>query len=328
MKSVRRAVIDVGTNSVKLLVADVQGGQARPVTEESVQTRLGKNFYETHRLQPDAIAQTARAVADFAKTAREKESSSIRVFATSAARDAVNQDDLISAIEAASALRVEIISGEQEAEWAFQGATSGTDFASVPLLLLDVGGGSSEFIVGHGGQKSFARSFPLGTVRLMEKFPHADPPTPDEFAKYRDWVEKFMREHVRPMLEPVLQQEKKSGDVHLAGTGGTATILARMKLKTDQYDRERIEGTRLSLKQVRKHLESLWSLPLAQRRELPGLPKSRADVILPGVLIYATVMEQFGFSELRVSTHGLRFAAVMALDVPAALHLAPLLDVR
>ncbi|HTR42650.1 MAG TPA: Ppx/GppA phosphatase family protein [Pseudomonadales bacterium] len=328
MNPVRRAVIDVGTNSVKLLIADVQGGSARPVVEESVQTRLGKNFYDTHRLQPDAIAQTASAVAEFAKVAREKNAGSIRVFATSAARDAVNPDDLLSAIEKASNLKVEIISGEQEAEWAFQGATTGTDFAKTPMLLLDVGGGSSEFIVGHGGHKSFARSFAIGTVRLMEKFPHADPPTPEEFAKCRDWVEKFLQREVRPELEPVLQREKKSGEVQLAGTGGTSTILARMKLKTDQYDRDRIEASRLSLKQVRRLLETLWTLPLAQRKELSGLPKSRADVILPGVLIYASVMEQFGFAELRVSTRGLRFAAVMASDTPAAIHLAPILDVR
>jgi len=327
MNSIRRAVIDVGTNSVKLLVADVQGGNARPVVEESLQTRLGKNFYETHRLQPDAIAHTAGAVADYAKVAREKHATSIRVVATSAARDAVNQNELVSAIEKASDLKVEIISGEQEAEWAFQGATSSRDFANTPLLLLDVGGGSSEFIVGHGGHKSYARSFPIGTVRLMEKFPHADPPTRDEFAKCRDWIEKFLREQVRPELEPVLQREKNSGEIQLAGTGGTATILARMKLKSDHYDRERIEATRLSLKQVRKYLESLWSLPLAQRRELPGLPKSRADVILPGVLIYTSVMEQFGFAELRVSTRGLRFAAVIASETPAALHLAPLFNV-
>jgi exopolyphosphatase/guanosine-5'-triphosphate,3'-diphosphate pyrophosphatase len=326
MNAARRAVIDVGTNSVKLLVADVQGETARPVVEESVQTRLGKNFYETHRLQPDAIAQTASAVAQFAQTARETHSSSIRVIATSAARDAVNPDDLISAIEKASDLKVEIISGEQEAEWAFQGATSGTDFAGTPLLLLDVGGGSSEFIVGHGGRKSFARSFPLGTVRLMEKFPHTDPPTPEEFAQCRDWLVNFLEKEVRPELEPVLEKEKNSGIVQLAGTGGTSTILARMKLKSDSYDRERIEATRLSLKQVRRHMEHLWSLPLAQRREILGLPKSRADVILPGVLIYTCVMELFGFTELRVSTRGLRFAAVMASNAPAALHLAPLFD--
>jgi exopolyphosphatase/guanosine-5'-triphosphate,3'-diphosphate pyrophosphatase len=97
-------------------------------------------------------------------------------------------------------------------------------------------------------------------------------------------------------------------------------------LKSDHYDRERIEATSLSLKQVRQHLENLWSLPLAQRRDIPGLPKSRADVVLPGVVIYASVMELFGFTELRISTRGLRFAAVMASDAPAALHLAPILS--
>jgi exopolyphosphatase / guanosine-5'-triphosphate,3'-diphosphate pyrophosphatase len=311
MNPVRRAVIDVGTNSVKLLVADVQGQEVHPVVEQSQQTRLGKNFYDTHRLQPDAIIQTAHAVADFAKIARENNTGSVRVIATSAARDAVNPGDLVSAIESVSALKLEIISGAQEAEWAFQGATSGTDLAKTPLLLLDVGGGSSEFIVGHGGHKSFARSFPLGTVRLMEKFPHADPPTPDELAKCRDWLEKFLHQEIRPELDPILKKEKENGPVQLAGTGGTATLLARMELKSDRFDREQIESTHLGLKQVQSYLETLWSLPLAKRKEIPGLPKNRADVILTGVLIYALVMEEFGFTELRVSTRGLRFAAVM-----------------
>jgi exopolyphosphatase/guanosine-5'-triphosphate,3'-diphosphate pyrophosphatase len=314
MKLARRAVIDVGTNSVKLLVADVEGHDIRPVLEESRQTRLGKNFYDTHRLQPDAIDQTAKAVAEFAQLAREQSSNSIRVFATSAARDAVNPDDLVSAIAAACQLKLEIISGAQEAEWAFQGATSGTDLATPPLLLLDVGGGSSEFILGHGGHKSFARSFPLGTVRLMEKCPHGDPAAPNEFLACRHWVRTFLQEHVRPELDQVLQREKKSGSLQLAGTGGTATILARMELKSDRFDREQIEATRLSLAKIQSYEKTLWSLPLATRKEMAGLPKSRADVILTGVSIYASVMETFGFDELRVSTRGLRFAAV-ASDV-------------
>jgi exopolyphosphatase / guanosine-5'-triphosphate,3'-diphosphate pyrophosphatase len=311
MNPVRRAVIDVGTNSVKLLVADVHGHDVLPVVEDSLQTRLGKNFYDTHRLQSDTIAHTASAVADFARIAREKNSHSVRAIATSAARDAVNAQDLVSAIENAAALKLEIISGEQEAEWAFQGATSGTDLGKTPLLLLDVGGGSSEFIVGHGGHKSFARSFALGTVRLMEKFPHSDPPTRQEFGKCRDWLAKFLRQEILPELEPILQREKKSGPMQLAGTGGTATLLARMELKSERFDRDQIEATRLSLKCIQQHLNDLWSMPLSQRKEIPGLPKTRADVILTGVLIYACVMEEFGFSELRVSTRGLRFAALM-----------------
>ncbi len=311
MNPVRRAVIDVGTNSVKLLVADVHGHDVLPVVEDSLQTRLGKNFYDTHRLQSDTIAHTASAVADFARIAREKNSHSVRAIATSAARDAVNAQDLVSAIENAAALKLEIISGEQEAEWAFQGATSGTDLGKTPLLLLDVGGGSSEFIVGHGGHKSFARSFALGTVRLMEKFPHSDPPTREEFVKCRDWLAKFLRQEIHPELEPILQREKKSGPMQLAGTGGTATLLARMELKSERFDRDQIEATRLSLKRIQQNLNDLWSMPLSQRKEIPGLPKTRADVILTGVLIYACVMEEFGFSELRVSTRGLRFAALM-----------------
>jgi exopolyphosphatase/guanosine-5'-triphosphate,3'-diphosphate pyrophosphatase len=311
MKLVRRAVIDVGTNSVKLLVADFDGHDVHPVLEESRQTRLGKNFYETRRLQPDAIAQTAHAVAEFADMAHGKKACAVRVFATSAARDAINPEELASAIADASRLKLEIISGDQEADWAFQGATSGTDLAKTPLLLLDVGGGSSEFILGHGGRKSFARSFPLGTVRLMEQFPHSDPPAPDEFLQCRDSVAAILRKEIHPELEPVLQREKKSGLVQLAGTGGTATIFARIELKSDRFDREQIEGTRLSLERIHAHVKTLWSLPLAKRKEIPGLPKSRADVILTGALIYALVMETFGFDELRVSTRGLRFAAVM-----------------
>src|SRR5581483_1703046 len=167
MTCTRRAVIDVGTNSVKLLVADVSGQDVRPVWEDSKQTRLGSGFYETHRLQPGPIASTARAVALFAGLARECKAVAIRVVATSAARDAVNVADLVSAIEGESGLKVEIISGEQEAEWVFHGATTDPELARQPLLLLDVGGGSTEFIVGQGEHKHFRHSFPLGTVRLM-----------------------------------------------------------------------------------------------------------------------------------------------------------------
>ncbi len=311
METVRRAVIDVGTNSVKLLVADVAGHEVRPVHEESRQTRLGQGFYETHRLQPAAIAHTAEAVAEFASTAREKNSVSLCVIATSAARDALNPADLTDAIERASGLKTEIISGAREADWAFRGVTTDAELAKSPLLLLDVGGGSTEFILGHGAKKSFARSFPLGTVRLMEKFPHGDPPPDAEFEACRDWVKNLFQAEVRPLLEPALQHERKSGAIRLVGTGGTTSILARVEKKMDRFDRDKIESTVLSFEQVVAHRKNLWRLPLAERKEVPGLPKLRADVILTGVLIYEAVMAEFGFAELRISTRGLRFAAVM-----------------
>ena len=313
MEPLRRAVIDVGTNSIKLLVADVAGRDVQPVHEESRQTRLGRGFYETQQLQPDAIARTAEAVAEFAKTAREHKAASIRVIATSAARDAVNADELTSTIQRASGLKVEIISGDREAGWAFQGVTTDMAFANAPLLLLDVGGGSTQFILGQGERTHFAHSFPLGAVRLLEKFPHSDPPTRGEFTTCRDWLKNFLQTEVRPKLEPALRREtdSQSAGIQLVGTGGTTSILARMEAKLDRYDRERMEATRLSLEQVKAHRKRLWSLPLTDRKEITGLPKLRADVILPGVVIYEVVMEEFGFKLLRVSTRGLRFAAVM-----------------
>jgi len=319
----RRAVIDVGTNSIKLLVADVAGRNIRPVCEDSKQTRLGSGFYETHRLQPAAVAQTALAVAAFADTARDWKAISIRVIATSAARDAVNPGELTSAIEKASGLKVEIISGEQEADWAFLGVISDLELARQPVLILDVGGGSAQFIVGQGGHKHFRHSFPMGTVRLMEKIPHSDPPKPQELAACRRWLKTFLATEVSPKLTPVLRREAQSNSnrrivqaagqqpVQLVGAGGTATILARMEARLESFHRAHIEATRLSLDQVRAHRKRLWDLPLEKRKEVAGLPKKRADVILTGVTIYEAVMEQFHFAELRVSTRGLRFAAVM-----------------
>jgi exopolyphosphatase/guanosine-5'-triphosphate,3'-diphosphate pyrophosphatase len=261
----------------------------------------------------EPIAYSANAVADFAGTARTHGARSIRVIATSAARDAVNPDDLISAIEAASKLKVEIISGGQEAGLAFLGVTTDPELARAPLLLLDVGGGSTQFILGRGERTHFAHSFQFGSVRLLEKFPHSDPPTRTEFTACRDWLKNFLQSEVRPKLEPALRREtdSPSAGIQLVGTGGTSSILARIEAKLDRYDRERLEATRLSLEQVKAHRKRLWSLPLAERKEIIGLPKLRADVILPGVVIYEVVMEEFGFKLLRVSTRGLRFAAMM-----------------
>jgi exopolyphosphatase/guanosine-5'-triphosphate,3'-diphosphate pyrophosphatase len=316
MSLVRRAVIDVGTNSVKLLVADVRGPEVIPIREDSKQTRLGRGFFETHRLQPEAVAKTSLAIARFADDARALKAESIRVIGTSAARDAVNPTDLITAVHDATALPLEIISGEQEADWAFQGVTTDPALAQLPLLLLDVGGGSTEFILGQGEQKHFRQSFRLGTVRLLETIPPSDPPTPQEFSETRQWIRDFIQRKIVPELQPALRREvdlhAARQPVELVGTGGTTSILARMEARLDNYDRARIEATRLSLDRVRWHCEHLWNLPLLQRQDIVGLPRKRADVILAGVAIFEGVMESLGFSELRVSTRGLRFAAVMS----------------
>lgn len=309
---VRRAVIDIGTNSVKLLVAEVAGRNVRPLLEESDQTRLGQGFYQTRQLQPAAMSDTTLAVARFAAEAQRLNTSSLRIIATSAVRDARNAAQLTDAIRSATGLGTEIISGEEEADLAFQGVTSDPTLANQPLLILDVGGGSTEFIQGQGLIQFFRGSFSLGTVRLLEQFPPADPPTATNCAQARAFLHQLFEAQIQPALAPEFRR-LAAQRVQLVATGGTATILARLQLQLTEFDRERIEATRITREQMGRERERLWRLSLAERRQLPGLPAQRADVILFGALIYETVLEAFDLADLRVSTRGLRFAALMDL---------------
>ncbi|PYI89253.1 MAG: phosphatase [Verrucomicrobia bacterium] len=310
MQLQRRAVIDVGTNSVKLLVADVRDRSVEPVLERSEQTRLGRGFYATHRLQPEAITATAQAVAEFAGVAKKSNATSIRVIGTSAARDAVNRDALLTAVHDTCGLPIEIISGKQEADWAFRGVTTDPRLAVDRLLILDVGGGSTEFILGEKGQPFFCESFPLGTVRLLEQFRLADPPTEQEFSRCRAWIRDFTHRQIRPRLE-AMRINRAGKSAQLVGTGGTTSILACLEQALARFDRERIEATRLSRKCVKELAARLWGQPLDERKQIVGLPPNRADVILMGAVIFQIVMEEFDFPNVRVSTRGLRFAAVM-----------------
>ncbi|MGA3182047.1 MAG: Ppx/GppA phosphatase family protein [Verrucomicrobiota bacterium] len=305
----RRAVIDVGTNSVKLLVADVAGLLITPVSEESNQTRLGAGFYATRQLQSAAIAKTAGAVAIYLARAAQLGASSVRVIATSAARDALNSDQLVSAIRQASGLKMEILTGDQEADWVFRGVASDPKFAQAPVLVLDVGGGSTEFIVGENTLPWYCVSYPLGTVRLLEQSKPADPPGPDALAGCRAFLKSYLDQQVAPALELALRRCTRQAQ--LVGTSGTAAILARMEAQALDFNRRQIESTVLPLSRVRQMLEQLWQLPLASRRNIPGLPPDRADVIATGIAIYEAIMERFGFLRLEISTRGLRYWALL-----------------
>jgi exopolyphosphatase / guanosine-5'-triphosphate,3'-diphosphate pyrophosphatase len=311
MQKICRAVIDVGTNSVKLLVAEVAGQIVTPLLEQSEQTRLGRGFYPMHRLQPDAILQTARAVAGFAEMAAKYKPVSTRVIATSAARDALNQAELLDAIYQAVRLPVEVITGEEEANWVYRGVASSAALAGRLLLIFDVGGGSTEFILGEGATQYYQHSFPLGTVRLLEQLEVSDPPTTTEFTRCMNSTEEFLVREVQPNLSAALEPFA-TRPAQLVGTGGTTTIMARILANSTTFDRERLEGVVLSRLAVGELLERLWSSPLADRRRIIGLPPNRADVILTGAAICHAVMRKFGFPNLTVSTRGLRYAAVMA----------------
>jgi len=297
------------------LVGEVDGDGVRPLWEESRQTRLGEGFYPERRLQLSAISDSARAIAEFASKAAEMGATRPKVVATSAAREARNRDELIDAVVRACGLPVRVISGEQEAEYVFQGVTSDPRLAKEPMMLLDVGGGSTEFILGQNNHIRFAQSFPLGTVRLLDQSHPNDPPSPHQLTACRGWVRGFLENEISPKLARPFEQETASEDpVQLVGTGGTASILACMEARLTTFDRERLEATRLSRERLRGHVDHLWALPLAERMRIAGLPPNRADVILTGSVIYEAIMEHFHFEQLRISTRGLRFGVLMEDD--------------
>ena len=208
-------------------------------------------------------------------------------------------------------MKVEIVSGEDEAEMVFRGVATDAALQGRKLLILDVGGGSTEFIVGEGKHHQFRQSFDVGTVRLLEKLRPGDPPSAQDLKNCRMRLKEFFGEQIGPTLQVRLGD---TSNVTLVGTGGTTTILARIEKQLSGFNRDEIEGTIIQRERIIYWMEKLWSLSIAQRREIPGVPGSRADIVPMGVAIYEAVMEQFGFSEVFVSTRGLRFGALIQKD--------------
>ena len=303
----RRGVIDIGTNSVKLLIADLsEGGGISPRLETSRQTRLGQGLYTSGKLQPDPIRATVAAVNELLALAKRNDCGDTRIIATSAVREAANSGELLDALGQA----VDVLSGGDEARLAFAGAVSCPCLPNDPALVLDVGGGSTEFIVGDAGGMRFYMSLPLGSVRLMERHPVSDPPVTGELQTVRKSIDTQLRARVVPELRCQIAALGQAASVQLLATGGVASILAMMELGIDDHDRERIEAVELSLDRMEALRGRLWGLPLARRREITGLPANRADVALFGSLIVEQSMSQLGFDALRVSTRGIRFGVL------------------
>ena len=281
----RRAVIDVGTNTVKLLVADVRDGQIAPIVAKDVTTRLGEGVDETHHLSRVAIARTTQAIADLAADAREHGAIEIVALTTSAARDADNRQEFLEIVRVKTNITIETITGEREAELIFRGVTSDPVFANDRLLVMDIGGGSAEFILGEAGKIERLRSLPLGAVRLTERFP--------EFADLAEY------------LRTTLHRELAGfGDGRFVATGGTNTTLVRV-LKGE------VDHAKFTLDEVRSLVLKLNAMSLEQRRQVPGLPLERADIIVAGGAVVLFAMETLGVYELTVSVRNLRYGALL-----------------
>jgi exopolyphosphatase/guanosine-5'-triphosphate,3'-diphosphate pyrophosphatase len=302
----RRGVIDIGTNSVKLLIADLRGDEISPHLETSRQTRLGRGLYSGGKLQAEPIQATVAAVNELLALAKANDCSDTRIIATSAVRDSSNPAELLDALGQA----VDVLSGDNEARLVFAGVMGCPRLAKSPTLVIDIGGGSTEFIVGDAGGMRFHTSIPLGSVRLMERHAVSDPPTSGELETIRKSIDQALSETSLPGLRGQLNAPGQALPFTMVGSGGMAGILAKMELADDNYDRERMESVELPVNRVKAWCERLWGMPLAKRQEIPGLPPKRADVALFGSLIYEQAMRQLGFAALRVSTRGIRFGVL------------------
>ena len=302
----RRGVIDIGTNSVKLLVADLRGDEILPHLETSRQTRLGGGLYPGGKLQAEPIQATVAAVNELLALAKANDCSDTRIIATSAVRDSSNPAELLDALGQA----VNVLSGDNEARLAFAGVMGCPRLAKSPALVIDTGGGSTEFIVGDVDGMRFHTSIPLGSVRMMEGHVVSDPPAGGELETVCKSIDQALSETSLPGLRGQLNAPGQAQQFAMIGSGGMAGILAKMELTAADYDRDRMETVELSLEGVTAWRERLWRLPLAKRREIIGLPKSRADVALFGSLIYEQAMRQLGFAAFRISTRGIRFGVL------------------
>lgn len=307
---------------MKLLVVEA-GPHLQPILETGIQTRLGEGFYPARRLQPQAMARTVEAVRQLVERARSLGASRLRLFATSAAREAVNREELRAALENATGLPLEIISGLQEAEWAYLGVRSHPELARGMATMVEVGGGSTQVVWGRDLQILLSLSLPWGAVRLWELSKLSDPPSPTELSALRRSLREEMEAHLVPAFRQVLSSASGLPDegrpLVAVAVGGTALTLARIHLAMESWHREALERLRLTGSELTALADRLAALPLAERRQLPGLPPERADIILTGGLIYVEITHALGFEMWRFSTRGLRYGALLSLlkDRPA-----------
>lgn len=307
MSMERRAAIDIGTVTTRLMVADVTDGAVREVVRRSVITHLGEGWTTTGVLSEEGIARVERAVAGFVAEARILGARRIACVATSAARDAKNGAEFMARIEQAG-VRPEIIPGEREAYLTFLGATYGLHGERV--LVADIGGGSTEIVIGtassaegvHAIDIEVARSLDVGSRRVTELFLHSDPPTSHEVAQAEAWI----AGELRPLFAGVRIRPHD-----MVAVAGTATSFAAIDLELDPYDPERIHGYRIAGPQLLGMVDRLAGLSLEERRHVAGLEPDRAGVIVAGGLILEAVLAYAGLSSTLVSEHDILYGIVL-----------------
>jgi exopolyphosphatase/guanosine-5'-triphosphate,3'-diphosphate pyrophosphatase len=304
------AAVDIGTNSVKMTVAT--GGAGAPfrvLTDVTAITRLGKKVDADGRLTDEAVNRTLAAIDGFAHEARALGVTRIEAVGTSALRDAANGQEFIERAEALLGGRLEVISGDREAALIYTAARRDPDLplpedAGTILATTDIGGGSTEVVLGRDDTVTFRQSLQLGAVRLTERALLSDPPTEEELANAIALADEILG---------VVPIPASGAAVFLVGSGGTAANLAAMELSVNHpagspaLTLEEVHATRLTTRQIEDRIASLAAVPVFERRGTPGLEPDRADVIVAGAIIQARALRHLGADTMVVSLRGLRY---------------------
>ncbi len=305
-RTMRLAGVDIGTLTCRLLIADLlPGRRLKEVRSDRRILRLGEGVDQTKRLSIAAMDRVLQCLREWREMISASHVDATAAVATSAVRDAENRDEFLDRVKREAGFEVELISGEEEARRTMLGIRSGLPPGVTDVLALDIGGGSTEFILDWTGQNPVVRSIDVGVVRLCERLLHHDPPTGDEVQQAREWITKETKAAVAGM--------GNYQAVTFVGTAGTITSLAAMAQKLPTYEPARIHNYRLKLGTIQEIEQTLLSRSKAERAGLPGLERGREEVIAAGAIIIRTVMETLGMSAVLVSDLGLREGVLIDL---------------
>ena len=304
----RIAIVDVGTNTTRLLIAEIAGGRfARELIRVGRVTRLGGGVDASGRLADEAIEREHAALGELRGMIEQTGADRRVAVLTSAVRDAANGSEFAREVAARHGLEVHVLSGDEEARLTYLGATD--ELVAAPaarILVIDIGGGSTEFVIGHRGELDFHVSTQAGVVRQSDRHIRHDPPTAAELDA--------VAVDVRGVLERAVPEAQRSGVARALAVAGTPTSLAAIAQRLDPYDPTRVHGYRLTAA-VRDQLRAqLVVLPLEERRRVRGLHPDRAQTIIPGIVILTEAMDLFGLSEVEVSEHDLLRGAALAFS--------------
>ncbi len=300
----RFAVIDVGTNTFRLLIANVEHGPSiKTIHSEQAIPRLGEGLSKDGLLLPAAVERAISVLSHFKDVLQKYTIDALAVVGTAAVREAKNREAFLSEVKCRTGFKLRVISGEEEARYIFLGVNLILRNKNGPMLVIDIGGGSTEFIVAEGESPVSLYSTGLGVVRLTEKYLKSPIPSKEEVTALQREIDQEIGGigHAFPIK------------CRFAGTAGTVTTLAAINQKLTLYDPEKINRYLLSLISVRRIFREISSTSLQQRKEIPGLEQGREDIIVPGCLIVLTIMERFGYDFLGVSDYGLREGVLVDL---------------